>query len=181
MIKKIDGIRLLMVVCMVLCGAVRVGAVSDRVSVQALDKDWSFMQVRGHNRYSATVPGVVHTDLMDNGLLEDPYFRLNERGAQWIDKEDWEYECRFVPSRDILDKSNIELYFEGLDTYADVYLSASLVFTATHLFREWAVIAQGLLLEGDLVLRVYFLSPIQVDIPIFSALHYLFDSPNVPS
>ena len=178
MIKKIDGIRLLMVVCMVLCGAVRVGAVSDRVSVQALDKDWSFMQVRGHNRYSATVPGVVHTDLMDNGLLEDPYFRLNERGAQWIDKEDWEYECRFVPSRDILDKSNIELYFEGLDAYAGVYLNDSLVLKANNMFREWSVNAKGILHAGENVLRVYFHSPIKVDIPNFDAMHYPIDSGN---
>ena len=30
----------------------------------------------------ATVPGTVHTDLMDNKLIDDPFYRLNERGVQ---------------------------------------------------------------------------------------------------
>ena len=39
------------------------------------------------NWYPATVPGVVHTDLIDNKIIEDPFYRLNERGVQWVDKE----------------------------------------------------------------------------------------------
>ena len=28
---------------------------------------------------------------MDNGIIEDPYYRLNESKVQWVDKEDWVY------------------------------------------------------------------------------------------
>jgi beta-mannosidase len=38
------------------------------------------------------MPGVVHTGLMDNKIIEDPFFCLNERNMQWIDKEDWIYQ-----------------------------------------------------------------------------------------
>ncbi len=31
----------------------------------------------------------------------------------------------------------IELVFEGLDTYADVYLNDSLILKAENMFREW--------------------------------------------
>ena len=48
------------------------------------------------NWYPATVPGVVHTDLLQNKIIEDPFFRLNERGLQWIDKEDWVYELALL-------------------------------------------------------------------------------------
>ncbi|WP_367891354.1 hypothetical protein, partial [Bacteroides caecimuris] len=44
-----------------------------------LHEGWEFRQVRGVNWYPATVPGGVHTDLMDNQLIDDPFFRLNER------------------------------------------------------------------------------------------------------
>lgn len=61
-----------------------------------LDKGWQFRQVRLSNWHPATVPGTVQTDLMACGLLDDPFFRLNERGAQWVDKEDWIYENRSI-------------------------------------------------------------------------------------
>ena len=60
-----------------------------------LNEGWKFKQARLSNWYPATVPGVVHTDLMDNKIIEDPFFRLNERGMQWIDKEDWIYQTTF--------------------------------------------------------------------------------------
>lgn len=41
-----------------------------------LNEDWKFKQARLNNWYPATVPGVVHTDLMDNKIIEDPFFRL---------------------------------------------------------------------------------------------------------
>ena len=33
----------------------------------------------------------MQTDLLVIGDIEDPYFRMNERNVQWIDKEDWKY------------------------------------------------------------------------------------------
>ena len=56
--------------------------------VKNLHEGWKFRQARLTNWYPATVPGVVHTDLLQNKIIEDPFFRLNERGLQWIDKED---------------------------------------------------------------------------------------------
>ena len=50
--------------------------------------------------HRATVPGTVHTDLMANGLIADPYFGMNERDVQWIDKEDWDYKAVFYGVND---------------------------------------------------------------------------------
>ena len=61
-----------------------------------LNEGWKFKQARLTNWYPATVPGVIHTDLLANKIIEDPFFRLNERGLQWIDKEDWIF---FSPGR----------------------------------------------------------------------------------
>ena len=63
---------------------------------QMLHEGWQFKQERGTNWYPATVPGVVQTDLMANEIIEDPFFRLNERGVQWIDKEDWAYSICYL-------------------------------------------------------------------------------------
>ena len=72
--------------------------------VKPLNEGWTFQQARLSNVYPAKVPGVVHTDLLENKLIEYPFFRLNERGVQWIDKEDWIYENTFDISPELSQK-----------------------------------------------------------------------------
>lgn len=139
-----------------------------------LNKDWQFRQWRLDNWYPAKVPGVVHLDLMDNKLIEDPFFRLNERSVQWIDKEDWMYETHFDVSSELFGKENIRLHFMGLDTYARVYLNGEQILEADNMFREWLVDVKELLKEKENKLEVFFLSPIKVDIPKWDALPYQY-------
>lgn len=143
-----------------------------------LNENWKFKQARLTNWYPATVPGVVHTDLMDNGIIEDPFFRLNERGLQWIDKEDWIYETTFLLSPEMMEKQNIELVFKGLDTYADVYLNEEKILSTDNMFREWQADIKPYLQTGENKLKVYFHSPIKMDIPKWDALPYHYKASN---
>lgn len=139
---------------------------------------WEFKQVRGHKWYPATVPGVVHTDLMDQGIIEDPFIRLNERGVQWVDKEDWEYKTLLEISPEVKNKKHIDLVFDGLDTYADVYLNDSLIIKADNMFRQWRKDVTPLLKNDSNVLRVYFHNPYKIDVPKFDALPYQLECAN---
>lgn len=152
-----------------------VTAAPDRVE---LNQGWQFRQARLTNWYPATVPGVVHTDLLDNGIIEDPYFRLNERGVQWVDKEDWIYQTVFQADDALLEHRNADLVFEGLDTYADVYLNDSLILEADNMFRSWRIPVKELLRKGDNTLRVYFHSPLKVDMPKWEALPFRYEASN---
>jgi len=134
-----------------------------------INQGWQFRMARLNNWYPATVPGVVHTDLIDNKLIEDPFYRLNERDMQWIDKEDWIYETSFNVSADILNKNNVSLLFKGLDTYADIYLNDEKIIVADNMFREWKSGIKKLLKEKDNKLRVYFHSPIKKALPEWQA------------
>lgn len=141
---------------------------------QQLHEGWQFKQNRGTNWFSATVPGVVHTDLMANEIIEDPFFRLNERGVQWVDKEDWVYKTTFTAKSDILNKECIELVFEGLDTYADVYLNDKLLLSADNMFRRWRIDVKPHLREGENTLKVYFHSVVKIDMPKWEALPFQY-------
>lgn len=143
-----------------------------------ISKGWTFKQVRGNNWYPATVPGVVQWDLLNNKIIEDPFYRLNEKGIQWVDKEDWEYKTTLTISDELFAKDHIELDFKGLDTYADVYLNDSCILKADNMFREWRVDVKNLLKKEENELRVYFHSPIKVDIPKFDALSYPLEAGN---
>ena len=44
-----------------------------------LNQNWEFSKKGETNFYSATVPGNIFTDLLDNELIEDPYQENNEQ------------------------------------------------------------------------------------------------------
>ena len=143
-----------------------------------LNEGWQFKQARLSNWYPATVPGVVHTDLINNKIIEDPFFRLNERGMQWIDKEDWIYQTSFQLTPEIMERQNIDLVFKGLDTYADVYLNEKKILETNNMFREWKTDIKAELKPGENILKIYFHSPIKVDIPKWDALPYHYEASN---
>jgi beta-mannosidase len=143
-----------------------------------IKNDWLFKQVRGVNWHNAKVPGVVHTDLMANKIIEDPFLGLNERACQWVDKEDWEYKTTFDVTDETFNKNNIQLIFKGLDTYADVYLNDTKLLVAKNMFREWTIDCKSLLKKQGNILRIYFHSPIKIDLPKYNALPYHYPASN---
>lgn len=149
-----------------------------KTAVKNLHEGWKFRQARLVDWYPATVPGVVHTDLLQNKIIEDPFFRLNERGLQWIDKEDWVYETCFTLAADMMRKENMELVFEGLDTYADVYLNDECILKADNMFRRWSIPVRQYIREENNILKVYFHSPVKIDVPKWDALPYQYPASN---
>ncbi len=138
-----------------------------------LNENWTFRQADKENWLQATVPGCVHTDLLNNGDIEDPFYRLNEHGLQWIDKVDWEYRTTFQAGPGITGKENMELFFNGLDTYAEVFLNDESILTADNMFREWKVNIKEKIVPGKNTLRILFKSPIKIGIEKYDALGYV--------
>ncbi|PIF03437.1 MAG: beta-mannosidase [Draconibacterium sp.] len=138
-----------------------------------LNSNWSFKQVDKGDWLPATVPGTVHTDLIDNKKIEDPFYRLNEHDVQWVDKVDWEYKTVFDLNPLQYKKEKIELVFEGLDTYADVFLNDSLILNADNMFRQWKVEVKNIIKEKGNQLKIVLKSPIKEGIKKHDANDYL--------
>ena len=118
---------------------------------QNLHNNWVLKAVIDTIWTSATVPGNVHSDLLDNNLIENPYIESNEDSLQWISETNWEYRTHFSVTEEILQKKHIELNFEGLDTYASVFLNDSLILKTDNAFREFLVdVKSALKPENDL-------------------------------
>src|SRR6185436_3160726 len=107
--------------------------------VSGLNNQWRFRKAGDKEWMPATVPGTVHTDLFDNKKIPDPFFGTNEKELQWIDTCDWEYELWFDANAEVINNYHCELQFEGLDTYAKVFLNDSLVLVADNMFRTWNI------------------------------------------
>ena len=139
---------------------------------RVLDQNWSFKALEDSSWLRASVPGTIHTDLMANGIIEDPYYRLNERKVQWVDKKDWVYQCSFELSPDEFERQHHELRFEGLDTYASVYINDRLVLQSSNMHRSYSVDVKEYLIEGSNTLRILLESPIKRGLELYDALDY---------
>jgi beta-mannosidase len=104
-----------------------------------LHNDWQFKAVKNSIWQSATVPGNVHSDLLDHKIIEHPFIGTNEDSLQWVSETDWEYKTSFSIDKETLSKKHIALNFEGLDTYASVFLNDSLILNTDNAFREFVV------------------------------------------
>ena len=121
-----------------------------------LHENWQFHQSGQEYWMPASVPGTVHTDLIANRKIEDPYYRTNERDVQWVDKTDWEYTLNFQVDADMLNYDVANLEFLGLDTYADVYLNDSLIIKADNFFIAWEKEVKGLREGKPMTFKVKF-------------------------
>ena len=76
---------------------------------EEINTNWIFTDVGGMYKGNATVPGTIHTDLLANNLIEDPFYRINEKTQQWIDKKDWEYSTSFNIESKVFEKTHLIL------------------------------------------------------------------------
>lgn len=121
-----------------------------------LNSGWNFRQAFQPSDYlPATVPGTIHTDLYSNGIIPDPFFGTNETKLQWIETKTWEYTMSFGCTKAMRKEKHIELQFEGLDTYADVYLNDTLLFTSEDMFLSYAKDVKKYIKEKN-TLRIVF-------------------------
>ncbi len=106
----------------------------------------------------AQVPGVVHTDLMSAGLLEDPYLGLAEREQEWVGAQTWTYTCVFGLGDDSseIEAENVDLLCDGLDTVAEVLVNGLPVGRSVNMHRRNVFAIRPLLRVGLNQLEVVF-------------------------
>jgi beta-mannosidase len=123
---------------------------------QDLNSNWVFSEAGKNKWLMAKVPGTVHTDLWANGEIVDPYINEKEKDVQWIETKSWEYESTFDLDDEIGKSKHKDLVFEGLDTYAFIYLNDSLLLTTENMFRTYRIDVTKFLKKKKNVLRIVF-------------------------
>ena len=123
----------------------------------------------------ATVPGVVHTDLLAAGLIPDPYRDRTEDDIQWIGRTGWRYETRFDWQPGSEDR--VDLVCEGLDTVATIQLNDSPVADTANMHRTYRFAVADLLRSGANRLAVTFASALDYAEAQRDVMEYLSASP----
>ncbi|WP_160136820.1 beta-mannosidase [Chryseobacterium sp. c4a] len=123
-------------------------------------ESWKFKNSKDKNWLPAKIPGTVHLDLMANKLIPDPFKDENEKKVQWVENEDWDYQTYFEISSKEFNFTNIDLVFNGLDTFSEIYLNGKLLKKTDNMFRKWEIPVKEYLKQGTNLLQVKFKSAV---------------------
>lgn len=137
----------------------------------SLDGKWQFKALNAYGTLPSdkrgvaqwmegAVPGTVHTDLLANNQIPDPFYRMNENDVQWVDSQRWVYRRRFVVPPDFLEHDAVHLVAEGLDTYAQLFLNGKKVAQTSNMFVQHRFDVKAFLQSGENTIEVIFDSPL---------------------
>lgn len=151
---------ILLIAMLLLAGSACTLAAQEKT--QLIHSNWKFRKKGDSLWMPATVPGTVHTDLLANQKIAPPYLGTNETLLQWIENEDWEYICDFFVSiEDVKSEGEAVLEFEGLDTYAEIWLNGEKLDSTYNMFRTWRYDVKSKLHSGNNQLAVVFSSAVK--------------------
>lgn len=110
---------------------------------------------RGKLKLPITLPGDVHTALLDAGEIPDPYFGANETAVMWVHDTPWTVERRFTATADEI-AGYLTLTLENVDCIATVYLNGEAIAETQNQFVRYDIDVTGKVKSGDNTLRIEF-------------------------
>lgn len=110
---------------------------------------------------TTTVPGDIHTTLREKGIIDDPFFGHQDQKCRWVEEKVWWYRTVFSYDSNPQPGEKMELLFEGLDTYATVYLNGVELGSTDNMFISHSFDVTRELNKGKNTLAVKF-DPIHV-------------------
>ena len=121
-------------------------------------KKWN-MIYEEYKDLACTAPCSMYSVLLEHGIIEDPYYGLNEMDATRLADKG----CIFISSFDVdealLAHDFIELTFHGLDTICKIYLNDTLLAAVNNMHRAYTYDVKSILIPGENQLRLEFESP----------------------
>ncbi|MCR4716946.1 MAG: glycoside hydrolase family 2 protein [Lachnospiraceae bacterium] len=115
----------------------------------------------GNKICDLTIPGSVLSGMLENSLIEDPFFRANEYETRRLLYKDYDFVKHFDIELD--DSLSYELIFEGIDTASKVYLNGELIFSTDNMFKAYeSDDIKSILKEKDNLLEVKITSPMSI-------------------
>lgn len=83
------------------------------------------------------VPTSVFVELMNAGLLADPFYGTNEHDAAWVYEADWTFAREFTVPPDLLARDKVFLRCAGIDAVAKIRLNGILLAEPRNMFRAY--------------------------------------------
>lgn len=107
--------------------------------------------------FKATVPGCIHTDLIDAGFIDDISINGKEQDQFWIWKTDSFYSTTIPQDTS---GGHKDLIFKGLDTIATISINGVVRLTTKNMHRSYRLDVTQEISKGDVVLEIAFKAPL---------------------
>ncbi len=121
-----------------------------------LNQGWLMNRTGQSDAMPARVPGYTHETLLDAGVISD----LNDERINVYSQYSYTYSLDgFGLPAGWETYPSIELVFEGIDTFADVYLNDTLIVTTANYFTPYRLEVKNLLKATENTLKVVIASP----------------------
>ena len=117
--------------------------------IQNLNDSWNVTTDTLNINMQVDLPSVIIADMYEEGLIPHPYYGDVEPQLQWIPQREWVYTLDFKAEDYILKEDVIELVFEGLDTYADVWMNGKKLLYSDNMFRTYSCNVKDIIEENN--------------------------------
>ncbi len=132
------------------------------IATTDLSIDWWQLKQQSETEWRQTaVPFNLTNVLTKDTTIQRILFRDSPKKNSWIEDSTWECQTSFFIDKNKINEDNINLIFEGLDTYAEVYLNDSILFFANNAFRRWSIDCKDRLINGNNKIYIKFIPPRQ--------------------
>ncbi|WP_138755086.1 beta-mannosidase [Paenibacillus sinopodophylli] len=105
---------------------------------------------------TAKVPGCVHSTLIERNLITDPYFGHNDISSRWIEDKEWWYRTKFQLDQGLQKQEKLEIFFEGLDTFATVFVNGLEIGKTANMHRGYTFDITRVVKPGKNTIAVKF-------------------------
>lgn len=112
-----------------------------------------------HQSIPCKIPGDIHSALLEQQLIPDPYYDTCEIDIQWVGKTDWTMVRSFEVSDSQLSGGKAILTMTMADTIIDVLVNGKSVGSCCNQFREWTFDISSVLTQGTNSIELHFASP----------------------
>lgn len=100
-------------------------------------------------------PGDIHSALLEQNVISDPYYGKNELNIQWVGQTDWICEKEFNITKSFL-KGQQFIEIDTADTYVHVSINSKEIGFCDNYFKKWRFNISHVIQEGKNTIQLVF-------------------------
>ncbi len=137
-------------------------------------KNWT-MTYEEYSGLACEVPCSMYSVLLNHGIIEDPFYGLNELSMTGLSDKDCVFHGSFTADQTLMARDYVEITFHGLDTICAIYCNDILMDSVNDMHCAYTYDLKPFLRLGENKIRLEFSSPTRY-FRERNARHYLWGS-----
>ena len=121
-------------------------------------ENWK-MNYGEYKQLECKAPCSMYGVLLQHGLIEDPFYGLNELKLTGLSDKDCSFETELVIDDSMVMRKHLELVFLGLDTLCKIYINDELLAETKNMHRRYIYDIKSYVIVGKNTIRLEFSSP----------------------